>query len=252
MRSKAFLRQFSASCVLGASVALGGCARDINPFSGAQEGGLSPAEAQLIATAPPELFGDLSQLAYTTNIGARNNYISMRMFMIDRRFADYSHRLSHQDTFIRLLGDMTQLGLTTAGATIPAGQVTKVLSAVATSVGGAKALYDKDVLVSQAIQLVQAQMRTDRATIRAAIVGRMRCPTATYPAGMVLSDLQSYADAGSMTSALTSLNRTAVNAETTAATDQANATTPAAASPTVNQTKAETRPASTSGCPIGA
>jgi len=63
---------------------------------------------------------------------------------------------------------------------------------------------------------VQTQMRANRAEQAALILGNMKCPLATYPIGMALSDLEAYYRAGTFTAGLIKLSDTVNKAESDA------------------------------------
>lgn len=144
----------------------------------------------------------------------RNEYISIKMFEIDRAYYKTITWGSIGDTGVVSAADFAQLGLTTVATAIPVAQATKVLSAAATAVGGGKSLYNADLLKSQTLQAIAVQMDADRAAERNIIVARMAtCTPETYPMGFVLSDLQAYANAGTFEHALQSLASSATKAK---------------------------------------
>jgi hypothetical protein len=144
----------------------------------------------------------------------RNEYIAMKMFEIDQAYYKYLTWIDIGDTGVVSAADFAQLGLTTAATAIPVVQTTKILSAAATAVGGAKSVYNADLLKTQTLQAIAVQMDADRATERNIIVARMAaCTPQTYPMGFVLSDLQAYANAGTFEHALQSLASSATKAK---------------------------------------
>lgn len=154
----------------------------------------------------------------------RNRYISVKMFEIDRSYFQFVTLLNATDTGVVTFADFAQLGLTTAATAIPVVQTTKVLATAATAVGGAKAVYNENLLRTQTIQAIQTQMDADRAKVKNIIVARMdKCDYKKYPIGFVLSDLQAYASAGTPDSALTSLNNSATKAKQSAVTQASTA-----------------------------
>lgn len=206
--------------LIGASLALPGCT---GRLLGSIEPGATPAELTAIRASSglPACFFDAisdSQVCSTCNFAdpaCRNTFVTMRMYDIDVRFTEYVHELSRTDTSIALAGDVIQLGLTTAATAIPVTQTTKVLAAAATAVGGAKAVYNRDVFLAQSLQIVETQMRTDRDSIKQTILSRLACPATLYPIGLGLADLQAYADAGTVTSALIGVSKQINNAKPT-------------------------------------
>ena len=144
----------------------------------------------------------------------RNEYIAIKMFEIDQAYYKYLTWVNISDTSIVSAADFAQLGLTTAATAIPVAQTTKILAATATAVGGAKSVYNSDLLKTQTLQAIGVQMDADRAAERNIIVSRMAsCSPETYPMGFVLSDLQAYANSGTFEHALQSLTSSATKAK---------------------------------------
>ena len=157
---------------------------------------------------------------------SRNNYISVKMFEIDRSYHQFITLLNASDAGIVSFANFAQLGLTTAATAIPVVQTTKVLATAATAVGGSKAIYNQDLLRTQTLQALENQMDADRTKIKNIIVERMNnCDAKEYPLGFVLSDLQSYASAGTPDSALVSLNSSASKAKESATSSSSTAST---------------------------
>jgi hypothetical protein len=169
------------------------------------------------------------------------------MYEVDVIFTNNIHDLARGDTAISLFGDIAQLGLTTAAAAIPVSQTTKVLSATATAVGATNAVLDKDVLLAQSLQLIEIQMKTDRSSIKQTILSRMGCNVTQYPIGLALSDLQAYADAGTLASALASMSKSVSNTQPVPSTTKGTA---AASTYTTTGTAASSSPLTPSPCPI--
>ncbi len=154
----------------------------------------------------------------------RNNYIAMRMFQIDQIYSGYVGLLYRGDAFGTLGGDIAQIGLSGVGAVIPVSQTTKVLTAASTAVGLANAAVNKDLLFAQTLQAIEQQMNTQRASVKLTLLARMACPAAQYPAGLVLADLQAYADAGTVNSALAGMAKATANAQPAASGTSGTAT----------------------------
>jgi hypothetical protein len=194
-------------------VLLGGCVSTLVPTL-RQPDRLYPMDEEIASLRTSQLAP--SDYAAITTAAARNNFISLRMYAIDLEYTLYESRLTHEVQETGLAGTLITLGLTGAASVIPAGDATKALSAAATGITGATAAYDKDILLSQSIQNLQAQMRTDRNNQGAILLANMKCPIDKYPVGQALSDLELYYRAGTMTNALIGLSKTVHNAETTA------------------------------------
>ncbi|MEO1748652.1 MAG: hypothetical protein AAFR27_08555, partial [Pseudomonadota bacterium] len=74
---------------------------------------------------------------------------------------------------------------------------------------GSQAAYQRDVLLDQTLQATISQMRADRSTVKARIVGRYDANQLEYTLQMALSDLADYERAGTLSSALSSISGTA-------------------------------------------
>jgi hypothetical protein len=149
----------------------------------------------------------------------------MKIFEIDRSYYNFVTLLNVSDTGVISFADFAQLGLTTAATAIPVVQTTKVLATVATAVGGARAVYNEDLLRTQTLQAIQTQMDADRLKIRNIITSRMdACKISQYPMGFVLADLQAYAAAGTPDSAIVALTNSATKAKQAASTPNSTAT----------------------------
>lgn len=161
---------------------------------------------------------------------SRNSCVTLKMAEIDAKYHDYVHNWKNGDVWLNLFGDLTVLGLNTAGATIPVAQTTKLLASAATAIGGAKTVYNQDVLKAQTWQVLQKQMDTDRASVSETILARLaKCDGELYPFGLIISDLESYAQAGTIDSALASLVKSADAAQPIANAGTRSAAKPASA-----------------------
>jgi hypothetical protein len=154
-----------------------------------------------------------SHVEYLVPEDERNNFISLRMYAIDAAYTTYESQLTHEAQETSLGSSLINLGLTGAASIVPAGEAPRVLSAIATGVTGAGAAYDKDILLSQAIQNLETQMRTDRNNQAAVILASMQCSVRDYPYGTALSDLEDYYRAGTLTNALIGISKTVGSAE---------------------------------------
>ena len=140
------------------------------------------------------------------------------MYLLDQAYFDYETRLTHDDQFFDALGTLASFSTSTIAAAIPLASATKTLSAVSAGMTGTVSMYQKDVLMSQTMQALQNQMRTDRDNRAAIIFARMQCQYAQYPAAIAFSDLEDYARAGTLSSALLGLTKTTSQAQTQAQT----------------------------------
>jgi ABC-type phosphate transport system auxiliary subunit len=128
------------------------------------------------------------------------------MYAIDIEFTEYFGRLTVERQLGTFSGDLALLGLT-AATTLSHGEALKTtLAAVSTAVAGARTAVDKDILVSQTIQVLQSQMEASRLAIKNRILANLLLNTATYTLATGLSDLEDYYRAGTLAGALESLS----------------------------------------------
>jgi hypothetical protein len=221
-----------------APLALTACTHNVAPlFSGEPYTTASQSSMVFKADELTEIGAKSSAETFATTAQARNEMIVERMYLIDQAYLDYETRLTHDDQFIGALGPLATLATTTVAAAIPVGEATKTLSAVASGITGGVNIYDQKVLLSQTMQALQNQMRTDRDNQAATMFARMSCAYDTYPMGIAYSDLEAYARAGTLSSALLGLNKTTSQAQTQAA--------------TAKNTASKTNPTTTKGANTG-
>lgn len=245
--------------------ALAGCAHNVLPLVGAEPYTASFQRSMVFSSEELDRINQdaTQQVRQVTNEGPtaenRNKVIVEKMYLIDQAYFDYETRLTHDDQFISALGSLATLSTSTIGAAIPIGHATRTLSAVTAGITGGVGLYDKDVLTSQTMQALQNQMRADRDNKAAVILARMQCSYAQYPAPLAFSDLEEYARAGTLSSALLGLNKTTTQAQTqaqtarntAAATAKAAKANGAAPSPLAAQlVKAANAVSEASKCPV--
>jgi hypothetical protein len=182
---------------------------------------------------------------YRTNLKSiswRRDYVTMKMYEIDRSYEAYWHDIDSDDTFISFGGDIVQLGLTTTGAAIPVTQTTKILSAAATAVGASKGAYKQEFLMAKTKEAIRVQADKNRISVGKTIIARLNCKLDAYPWGMVLSDIDSYKNAGTFEAALNSIAQS-VSASQPAASASTGKATPV----TVSATPALSPPADGGG-----
>lgn len=212
--SKSARRVLIASTIAIAASLNGGC-RSLEYFSTVSN---ADQFGNVFGTDIPTIEGNAAQ-AQVMDKPLRNEYIAMKLFEIDRSYYNFVTLLNVSDTGVASFADFAQLGLTTAATAIPVVQTTKVLATAATAVGGARAVYNQDLLRTQTLQAIQTQMDADRLKIKSIITTRMdECQISQYPMGFVLADLQAYAAAGTPDSAIAALTNSANKAKQAAST----------------------------------
>jgi hypothetical protein len=244
----------------GLALGLSGCAHNVVPMFSAEPYKADSQNSMVFGSAEMNQIGAVGLAnAPANDATSRNTLITTKMYLIDQAYFDYETRLTHDDEFVSALGSLATFSTTTVAAVIPVGQATKVLSAVASGFSGGVNLYDQKVLLSQTMQALQNQMRADRDNQAAVLYARMACSSATYPQGLAYSDLEAYARAGTLSSALLGLNKTTTQAQTQAAAakDTASQTNPSTISGVgkgqdlaTQLTRAASKIAQTASCPI--
>jgi hypothetical protein len=140
------------------------------------------------------------------NEAYRNEFVTARMYAMDFEYSVYFSKLTNQLQSGDLALDVATLALNTAATALVPPATKTALSASATVVGGARTAIDKDVLVSNTIQILQSQMETSRNHVRARILGNLQsCSNAQYTVWQALTDLEDYYRAGTLPGALEAL-----------------------------------------------
>jgi len=153
-------------------------------------------------------FQAFSALSDRHKIDFRNQFISARMYAIDLQYTSYEAGLTKERQEIGFLGSVTSIALSSTASLVAADITKNVLSAASAGLTGAQAAYNDEVLLQRTMQVLQSQMRANRARVSAQIIQRMRLPSSEYPLGMALSDLESYYQAGTITGALVQVHET--------------------------------------------
>lgn len=137
----------------------------------------------------------------------RNEIITQRMYAADVNFTAYEAQLTRERQEIGFATLAGAQALNTAGALVTPAQTTRILSGAAAVLTGVKSHYESEYLLSKTIQLLQAQMRANRAKVAARLLLGMRRTAAEYPLGLAMSDLEDYYRAGTLTSGLIEATR---------------------------------------------
>ncbi len=145
-------------------------------------------------------------------MGIRNEMMAARMYAIDVNYTKYEHELSIEGQSVEFWTKLGSNTLTAATAAVPAASTVKQLNAIATGLNLASSTYTDAYFRKQLIENLVAAMRAARHERRAVIRSRMTCPTAFYPFGLGMSDVESYFRAGSVESGILRLTQ-AITAE---------------------------------------
>jgi hypothetical protein len=227
------------------AIALSGCISPLTPTFREPER-LYPIDQQLSVTRN-YVEKALEETPNPTK-AQRNSIISAYMFAIDIEYTRYEAALTHEVESEGFGASALIQVLSTTGAVVAA-PTAHILSAVTSGVNGIDSAYNQKILLSNAIQNLETQMRSDRSDQAAYIYANMKCSTGSYPMAMALSDIELYYRAGTLPSALIGLSKTVNKADTDSkAAKQANApaapaaaTTQLQASANVTKAKASTR-----------
>lgn len=128
----------------------------------------------------------------------RNYYIGENMKYINRQYYAYETGLTQDRQKIGLGLGVTSIGLSTAGSLDAVGRST-LFSGLAGAVTGVKGQYESEVLFAKTLQIIQAQMRSNRDTVATHIFKGMKLSTSDYPLSLAEADLEDYYGAGTLT-----------------------------------------------------
>jgi hypothetical protein len=154
-----------------------------------------------------------------TQANIRNQIVTARMYIADMEYHEYEARLTKEIQEEGLAATLATLGLTTSATLVAANETKTILSGIATAVTGADKAFNDKVLLSNTIQALQTQMRADRKEQAATIYAKMLrgqgvTPIAEYTLPMALSDVDTYYQMGTISSALIGLSKTVATKET--------------------------------------
>lgn len=148
----------------------------------------------------------------------RNEYVLAQIYAIDLNYGNYERDLTQELQRVGFASTVTNLALTSVASQIASTAAKDVLTATATGLTGAKAAYDKDILIGRAIPIIQSQMRASRAKVATKIYTSLGRSADEYPLMMAWIDLQALYKAGTLTDGLLDASQR-VGAEAIAASD---------------------------------
>jgi len=197
---KASRRRFALVALSGVCALLAGC----QTFSGKPARLYSIAEE--VANARDTLPTIAANYAATKldvdRIGYRNEYIALRMYIIDAEFTEFETALTRERDEFGFGTALVTQGLTTAGAVFTPANTVRTLSALAGGVNASRGFYDSELLIGKTIQIVQSQMEAKRDEVAARIISKVGYSSITYPLSAALHDLEDYYRAGTLTEGL--------------------------------------------------
>ncbi|MBZ9998556.1 MULTISPECIES: hypothetical protein [unclassified Mesorhizobium] len=168
-------------------------------------------------------FNRYSRLLPGERVSYRNNYITARKYAIDIAYSNYEASLTREQQSVGVLAADANIVLNSAASLAAPVGTKNILSAAAAGLTGAKSAYSDEVLQRSTIQLLQTQMRANRAVVWSNIIRRLGDSDAAYPMALALSDLEEYYRAGTLPGALLKAQATISAAEQIAQDDQQEA-----------------------------
>ncbi|MBR0684424.1 hypothetical protein JQ594_00720 [Bradyrhizobium manausense] len=186
---------------LGLSLlSLGGCLPSVS-----EPPRLYPAQVEAAAIRDQIEMPDFRYYAGLDEVGKqsyRNMIVDARMYAIDLNYYLGEADETHERQAAEFLAAASNIGLTTASVLTPSIHTKDILTGIAGGITGVNAAYGDKVLLNKTIQVLQSQMRAERARVAVKIYASLKLPAAQYGLGMALSDLESYYRAGTITGAL--------------------------------------------------
>ncbi|MBZ9603313.1 hypothetical protein [Phyllobacterium chamaecytisi] len=142
------------------------------------------------------------------------------MYAIDVAYTAYEASLTTESqTFGFLSSTAANAATTTATLITPVG-TKNILTGSASFLNATTANFNDSVLFKQTTQLLQTQMRANRAAVASLIIRRMRQSDSDYPLAFALSDIEEYYRAGTLTGGVIKANATVSAAEQLAQDDK--------------------------------
>lgn len=135
----------------------------------------------------------------------RNRVMSSLILIINDHYYRYEYHRYSAKSWGTYVGEITGIGLSTAGTLTGTSSTKTLLSALVTAIQGSNAALDKDILQGQTMIAVVSQMRKARATKMLEIKKSMTLPIEQYSFDDSLVDLLEYYYAGTYLTALQSL-----------------------------------------------
>jgi hypothetical protein len=192
---------------------LGGCSGAWNGEPNFQSAILLPATpstSQAVQDAVPDVCKNLLNATPSGPVDApaRNGCIFAMMSLIDQSFYEYRKSVRGLVDTGNAATDIIGIGVSSAATLVPGATTKSILSAINTSLAGAKAKIDSDVLYSKSVSLILTQMDADRADWKSRILAQINDPlkSSAYTMYQASVDLLSYYQAGTWDHALTSLD----------------------------------------------
>lgn len=210
--------RFSARHLSGKIIVIALCAMTVSCTTSLQSGPQRlftvAQETALIRqqVGPPD-FKFYSASSTADRVKYRNNYIAARMYAMDVAYTEYENALTTERQTVGFVGSSANIALNTAATLFTPTSTKTAISAVAAGLSGTRAAYNDEVLLKNSVDLLQTQMRANRANVAATIFRRMSHDDSVYPLAMAMSDLEDYYRAGTMTGGIIKAQSTVSAAE---------------------------------------
>jgi F0F1-type ATP synthase membrane subunit c/vacuolar-type H+-ATPase subunit K len=130
------------------------------------------------------------------------------MYAIDLAYSQYEASLTHERQDVSFIADVTNIGLTGTASLVGVAETKAILAGIAAGLTGVKSSYTNDILFSKTVEVLQTQMRANRAEVATRIIGNLKKPTGVYPIQFALSDLEDYYRAGTLSGAMIAVGAT--------------------------------------------
>jgi hypothetical protein len=146
----------------------------------------------------------------------RDSIVQARMIVIDAQYTQFRHTFYGEARWGSFAATVAVLGLTGAASLTPVGTA-HILGAVAAGVTGAKAAYEREVLIDRTANAIETSMDAGRGLVAVRIRKGLQQSAKDYPLAAALSDLADYYNAGTLLGALVNITQNAgVQAQTAA------------------------------------
>jgi len=162
-------------------------------------------EASLLGLQTPFAAGNVVECLakpLTEQRVCRDTIVQALMIAIDLRYEEFEIGFFDTNRYAGFGATLAALGLSTAGAVVSGG-TSKLLSAAAAGVIGAREAFKQEVLAEQTSVALLTAMRAQRDRVGLNIRLGLRRDATQYPLGAALADVSAYYRAGTIVGALT-------------------------------------------------
>lgn len=132
----------------------------------------------------------------------RNRILNDFIYLTDVNFHKFTAAIYQGRALFETGNDITLLGLSGAGALVPAAATKAILAAIAGGIAGAHVSINKNFFQERATAALIAKMEASRKSVLAQILKSMKESVADYPLSRGFSDITDYYNAGTIIGAL--------------------------------------------------